>query len=66
MQLQERSFVTTVNFKIASVSFRSKDDGWRNYNMVIRLNLNRSLEKFAFILSWNRAKSAYCVSIQML
>ena len=30
------------------------------------INLNRSLEKFAFILSWNRAKSAYCVSIQML
>ena len=29
--------IITSAHKIASISFRSKDDGWRNYNMVIRL-----------------------------
>ena len=31
-----------------------------------QLNPNRSLENFAFILSCNRTKDAYCVNIQML
>lgn len=29
--------IITSAHKIASISFRSKDDGWRNYNMVIRI-----------------------------